>query len=181
MKPERGSIVTDAFDRLYDPAPNVDPDPSFAEGLCRDLRAALEPTRRTEMVTEPTYRTGKICYIEIPATDIAASAAFYSEAFGWKVRQRGDGSTGFDDTVNEVSGSWVLDRAPASTPGLTVHIMVADINDAIAAVEAGGGTIVQPVDENSPEVYALFRDIAGNVLGIYQQPGLAEAEAGRKQ
>ena len=129
------------------------------------------------METAPKFRTGKICYLEIPATDIAASADFYSRAFGWQIRQRGDGSTAFDDTVNEASGSWVLDRAPASEPGQMVYIMVADINSAIAAVEAAGGTIVQPVDQNSPEVFAHFRDIAGNVLGIYQQPGLAGAEA----
>jgi predicted enzyme related to lactoylglutathione lyase len=169
--------MPDAFERLYDPTPIENPGPAFAEALRSELRAALYQARRTQMDTEPTFRTGKICYIEIPAADIAASAAFYSRAFGWRIRQRGDGSTAFDDTVNEVSGSWVLDRAPASVPGLTVHIMVADINAAIAAVEAAGGTIVQPVDENHPEVYALFRDIAGNVLGIYQQPGLAEAEA----
>ncbi len=38
------------------------------------------------------------------------------------------------------------------------------------------GEIVQPVDPELHEVFATFRDPAGNVLGIYQQPGLAEAE-----
>jgi uncharacterized protein len=129
------------------------------------------------MDTAPKFRTGKICNIEIPATDVGASAEFYNRAFRWQIRQRGDGSTTFDDTVNEVSGSWVIDRAPAHVPSLVVYIMVADINAAIAAVEAAGGTIVQPVDPNSPEVFVHFRDVAGNVLGIYQQPGLAGAEA----
>ena len=30
----------------------------------------------------PTYGNGKICYIEIPATDIARSAEFYQRSFG---------------------------------------------------------------------------------------------------
>ncbi|MGZ4821106.1 MAG: VOC family protein, partial [Terriglobales bacterium] len=30
-----------------------------------------------------TYANGKICYIEIPAADIARSAEFYKKAFGW--------------------------------------------------------------------------------------------------
>jgi predicted enzyme related to lactoylglutathione lyase len=34
----------------------------------------------------PTFSNGKICYIE--QTDIARSAAFYSQVFGWKTRQR---------------------------------------------------------------------------------------------
>ena len=45
----------------------------------------------------PTLGNGKICYIEIPATDIGRSADFYSKVFGWKIRQRGDGATAFDD------------------------------------------------------------------------------------
>ena len=53
----------------------------------------------------PTIKNGKICYIEMPATDVARSADFYSRSFGWKIRQRGDGATAFDDTTGEVSGA----------------------------------------------------------------------------
>jgi len=132
------------------------------------------------MSDAPTLRTGKICYVEIPATDVAQSADFYRRAFGWHIRQRGDGATSFDDTVNEVSGSWVLDRPPSTDPGLLIHIMVADAESATAAVVAAGGEIVQPIDRGSGEVLARFRDPAGNVLGIYQEPGLAEVEAAQE-
>jgi catechol-2,3-dioxygenase len=57
---------------------------------------------------QPKWRTGKICYIEIPVAEVARSAEFYQRAFGWRMMTRGDP--------------------------------------------------------------------AGNILGIYQQPGLAEAE-----
>src|SRR5437660_6992471 len=124
----------------------------------------------------PTYRTGKICYIEIQASDIERSAEFYRRAFGWHTRKRGDGSTAFDDTVSEVSGTWVLGRPVAAQPGLMVYIMVASAAAAIDAVVAAGGEIVEPVDQNAREVVATFRDPAGNLMGIYQQPGLAEAE-----
>lgn len=127
--------------------------------------------------TTPVYAPGKICYIEMPARDIAESAAFYRTVFGWNVRTRGDGATSFDDSVGQVSGVWVTDLPPAATPGLRVHIMIARIEETIAAIEKAGGEIVQPVDPASPEVWALFRDPAGNVLGIYQQPGLAESLA----
>lgn len=124
----------------------------------------------------PTYRTGKICYVEIPATDLKQSADFYSRAFGWQLRTRGDGAVAFDDTVNEVSGTWVLGRTPAREPGLMVYVMVADAAAAVKAIESAGGEIVQPVDLKAREVVATFRDPAGNVLGIYQQPGLAGSE-----
>ena len=71
----------------------------------------------------PTFGNGKICYIELPATDVARSADFYRKVFGWNVRKRGDGSTAFDDAVGQVSGAWVLGRAPASAPGLLVYVM----------------------------------------------------------
>jgi len=61
----------------------------------------------------PTVANGKICYIEFPATDIARSADFYKRVFGWGIRKRGDGSTAFDDTAGEVSGTWVIGRSPA--------------------------------------------------------------------
>jgi uncharacterized protein len=54
----------------------------------------------------PKIVNGKICYIEMPATDIARSAEFYRAVFGWNIRKRGDGSTAFDDTTGEVSGAW---------------------------------------------------------------------------
>ena len=125
----------------------------------------------------PNYRTGKICYIEIPAVDISESMQFYQRVFGWDVRQRDDGSTAFDDTVGEVSGTWVSGRSPSTNPGLVVSIMVASAATTIEAIVAAGGEIVQPVNPEEREVYALFRDPAGNILGIYQQPGLAEVEA----
>jgi uncharacterized protein len=118
----------------------------------------------------PAMRNGKICYIEIPATDVARSAEFYAGVFGWRIRQRGDGSTAFDDTVGQVSGTWVLGRPPGSSPGLLVYIMVDSVASAMEAVVAHGGEIVQPIGADAPEITARFRDTAGNVFGLYQNP-----------
>ena len=121
------------------------------------------------------HANGKICYLEIPATDVERSAAFYEQVFGWTLRRRGDGALAFDDTTGEVSGSWVPGR-PASTgdPGLLVYIMVDDAVATVAAIEAQGGTIVQAIGGDAPEITARFRDPAGNVLGIYQEPEPSE-------
>jgi len=118
----------------------------------------------------PTVTNGKVCYIEMPATDIRRSADFYNKVFGWRIRQRGDGSTAFDDTTGEVSGTWVRGRTPAATPGLLFYIMVDDARATIAAITAQGGEIVQPIGGDAPEVTARFRDPGGNVIGIYQEP-----------
>jgi len=123
----------------------------------------------------PTYANGKICYIEIPATDIPQSVAFYQSVFGWKTRQRGDGAIAFDDGAGQVSGTWVTGRPPSENPGLLIYVMVDEINVTIEAIRANGGEIVQPVGVDAPEITARFRDPGGNVLGLYQQPDQATA------
>jgi len=118
----------------------------------------------------PASANGKICYIEIPATDIARSADFYERSFGWHIRQRGDGRTAFDDGVGQVSGAWVQGRPPASAPGLLVYVMADSVAATLDAIVANGGEIVQPIGADAPEITARFRDPAGNVLGLYQEP-----------
>src|SRR5437870_13513273 len=118
-----------------------------------------------------TTKNGKICYIEMPAADVARSAEFYKKVFGWNIRKRGDGATSFDDTTGEVSGTWTLGRPPSSTPGLLIYIMCDSVAKTVDAVVAAGGDIVQPIGADAPEITARFREPGGNVLGPYQQPG----------
>jgi uncharacterized protein len=118
----------------------------------------------------PTFANGKICYIEIPASDIERSVSFYQEVFGWNIRTRGDGSKSFDDGVGQVSGAWRLDRKPMTDVGLLVYVMVDSVADTIDKVLKAGGTIVQPIGGDAPEITARFADPAGNILGLYQQP-----------
>ena len=118
----------------------------------------------------PTFANGKICYLEIPATDIQRSAEFYKKVFGWQTRQRGDGSTAFDDTTGEVSGTWILGRPAATEPGLLIYIMVDSVAETVDAVIANGCEIAQPIGADAPEITARFRDPGGNVIGLYQQP-----------
>lgn len=122
----------------------------------------------------PTRTNGKICYLEVPASDVQRSAQFYERVFGWRTRRRGDGSLAFDDATGEVSGAWVTNRPPASAPGLLIYIMVDDVPATVDAVTAHGGTIVQPVGVDAPELTARFRDPGGNVLGLYQEPAAAK-------
>ncbi len=119
----------------------------------------------------PTLSNGKICYIEIPATDISQSASFYEKVFGWNTRKRGDGHLAFDDTTGQVSGTWVLNRIPETQPTVMIYIMVDNISLTIESIILNRGKIVQEVGADAPEITARFSDPAGNVFGLYQQPG----------
>jgi predicted enzyme related to lactoylglutathione lyase len=127
-------------------------------------------TGAKDMPMSPTSTNGKICYIEMPTTDIARSAEFYKRVFGWSVRTRVNGSTAFDDTTGQVSGSWVLKRPPSEQPGLLVYVMVDSVAATIELVKANGGEIVQAIGADAPEITARFRDPGGNVIGLYQEP-----------
>jgi predicted enzyme related to lactoylglutathione lyase len=97
----------------------------------------------------PTLANGKIC---------------------WHIRQRSDGHIAFDVTTGQVSGTWVTGRPASSQPGLLIYIMVDSVKEAIDAVIANGGELVQPIGANAPEVTARFRDPGSNVLGLHQEP-----------
>ena len=118
----------------------------------------------------PSKTNGKVCYIEIPSVDIDRSVAFYQSVFGWNVRTRGNGTRAFDDAVGGVSGSWVKGRPPMRDVGLLVYIMVDSVQAAVDAVVKNGGEIVQKIGGDAPEITARFRDPAGNVIGLYQEP-----------
>jgi predicted enzyme related to lactoylglutathione lyase len=119
----------------------------------------------------PTLGNGKICYIEIPALNIAVSSDFYHTVFSWKIRTRGDGSIAFDDGIGEVSGTWVLGRKIAAEPGLLVSIMVDSVAETIEKITTAGCKIIKQMPISDTEVIAWFNDPAGNVIGLYQHPG----------
>ncbi len=118
----------------------------------------------------PTMGNGKICYLEIPASDAARSANFYAKVFGWNIRRRSDGHIAFDDGVGEVSGTWVSGRRPTPEPGVLIYVMVDSVVATVDLVVANGGEIVQPIGADAPEITARFRDPDGNVFGLYQHP-----------
>jgi predicted enzyme related to lactoylglutathione lyase len=66
-----------------------------------------------------------------------------------------------------VSGTWVVKRAVSTKPGMLVYIMVDSIAATTEAIVREGGAIMR---EHTPEI-AQFRDLAGNILGLYQEPG----------
>ena len=116
---------------------------------------------------QPTYGNGKICYVEIPATDIKVSSSFFRDVFDWSIRDNEDGSVSFDDAVGQVSGMWVMGRKPLRDDTLMVHIMVYDFNKSIQKIEEHGGKIKEIVPTGDTEKLAHFYDPAGNVFGIY--------------
>src|SRR5690348_2441318 len=114
---------------------------------------------------------GKICYLEIPANRAEDSARFYSDIFGWKVRERGDGNLAFDDTGG-VSGTWVTESDRTPDERTRTYIMVDVIADTLQRIQASGGRILTPRTQigSGMGAFAVFADPVGNEFGLYEEP-----------
>jgi predicted enzyme related to lactoylglutathione lyase len=116
-----------------------------------------------------THANGKICYLEIPSTNIPVSSEFYRKIFDWNIRRDNSGRVSFDDAIGEVSGMWTLDRKASREPGIVISIMVDSVADTLQKIVENGGEIVRPIGADFPEITAHFRDPSGNVLALYQE------------
>lgn len=114
------------------------------------------------------FKHGKICYVVMPSQDPERSGAFYRDVFGWSLRTNGEDGLSFDDSTGQVSGIWVKDRPPASERNLEVHIMVDDLEVAVATIREAGGIVDDADIHTERERWAIFTDPEGNRLGIYQ-------------
>jgi uncharacterized protein len=128
-------------------------------------------SRETEAggVEESLAQHGKVSYIEIPAADIAASAAFYEKVFGWETEVR-SAELGSFRAPGDVIGHLATGRSISREAGIAPYIYVEAIEDTVALIKENGGEIVrEPYPEGNLRV-ATFRDPAGNLLGVWQGP-----------
>lgn len=107
---------------------------------------------------------GQLSYLQIPAIDVGASAAFYERIFGWRVERP---HPGFE--APGLIGQWVSDRPATPDAGLLAWIQVDRIDDSLDLVRTHGGDILQaPWPDGPVRWLATIRDPGGNVVGIVQ-------------
>ena len=112
--------------------------------------------------------------VELPATDIAATKVFYSDAFGWNWIDYGPGYAGTGNTGIEVGLNTLATVSPPHGPGEEngvgplVLLATDDLAGVEAAVVAAGGTIVSPTYSYPGGHRFHFADPSGNILGVYQ-------------
>jgi len=114
----------------------------------------------------------RVVHFELPADNPERAVEFYTKAFGWKI-QKWAGPTDY----------WLVSTGDASEPGINGGIMkrlypgfstvntigVANVDQAVAAVEAAGGKVVAPkmaVPGIGWLAYCL--DSEGNQFGMMQ-------------
>lgn len=123
--------------------------------------------------------SGRVVHFEITYDDGDRAHAFYEKAFGWQLQtMEGHGytlvSTGpsGDEGPTEagfINGGMMQRQGPytATAPILTVD--VANIEDALKAInEAGGTTVAERRAVGDMGFSAYFRDPEGNLLGLWE-------------
>lgn len=112
---------------------------------------------------------GDITHIDIPVGDLGKAQEFYSSLFGWQIAEP-PGFEGYPmwQAPNKVSGGGLAPRSEDFTQPRS-YVEVDSIDDTLALVEKGGGTVVMeksPISETS--WFAVFTDPSGNALGLYE-------------
>ena len=110
------------------------------------------------------HNNHQIDYIEFSATDIPATKAFYSAAFGWKFTDYGPDYVSFED--GETGGGF--SKAPAVTAGGPLVILYSTALEATqATVEKHGGRIAKPIFSFPGGRRFHFLDPSGNELAVW--------------
>ena len=120
-----------------------------------------------DMNDAPTvFRPDSVSYLRIPTPAPTRAAAFYAAVFGWEV----DSESGrFTDGSGHVIGHFVSDIDVAGEAGVRPYIYVLDIDQTLAQVTSlGASTVTPPYPEGNLRV-GTFRDVCGNVIGVWQQ------------
>jgi predicted enzyme related to lactoylglutathione lyase len=109
-----------------------------------------------------------IVHIEISAKDREDAAKFYSDLFGWKVKQQPEFNYATFEAGSGPGGGFnpVTDENPAGT--VLVYVGSQDIEADLAKAEKlGAKTIVPKTEIPLTGWFAIFEDPTGNRLGLY--------------
>lgn len=108
-----------------------------------------------------------INYIEIPATDLAGTKAFFGAMFGWEFQDFGPDYSSFNDSRLD-GGFFKSDRVVSTKSGSVLLVFFrTDLKGAVSAVEAAGGSIVKPIFEFPGGHRFHFADPSGNEFAIW--------------
>jgi predicted enzyme related to lactoylglutathione lyase len=129
-------------------------------------------------VIEPSRTaTGRFCWQDLAAADMAAALRFYGIVFGWtSTVQRANGGcfTRLQSGGHDVASMYPLSDAHLAlgVPShWTPYVRVDQIEDTLRRVhDAGGCVIVQPFTVEAIARIALIEDPVGATLGLWETP-----------
>lgn len=112
------------------------------------MKGASDETSHSFAATEP--KVGHCAWNELSTTDPKAALSFYAAAFGWRQGDQMDmgpmGTYQFLDHGPSMIGA-IMPKMPSAPAAWTYYFRVADIDAAIAAINANGGKmLMEPME-----------------------------------
>ncbi|KAF3182420.1 hypothetical protein TWF788_006326 [Orbilia oligospora] len=130
--------------------------------------------------TPPPF--GSVCWIQIPATDVGRSKAFYTSAFSISFKPTPAGYNEEDIAMFTLPGGSLtggickVDTNSTPSGSTILYFMVEDVDKALEKiVELGGKVREEKKPEGEHGLVGLFEDTEGNVHGVYQMKSAAPA------
>jgi uncharacterized protein len=129
--------------------------------------------------TTPTYAPGTPMWVDHTSPDVQASARFYGQLFGWQAQDMGEEAGHY--TMFTYNGKMVAattpPMSPNSPPAWSTYIATANVEDTAKKVaEAGGQTLVPPMQVMDQGSMAVFMDPTGAVFSAWQPAAHKGAE-----
>ena len=117
-------------------------------------------------------KTGAIDYLELPARDLAATRAFFSNAFGWRFVDYGPDYLAFEDAGVQ-GGFYRAELCARSEQGSVLVVLYsADLEQTLRQVEDAGGEIFKPIFQFPGGRRFHFLEPSGNEMAVWSDQGL---------
>jgi predicted enzyme related to lactoylglutathione lyase len=125
------------------------------------------------MSERSSYTPGTPCWVELSGVpDMDAAGSFYRELLGWEIPEQENSDQLGGYRRAKLNGRDVAGVSPQMEDGQpTVWATYVSVEDAAATLatvgEAGGQTIVEPLDVMGMGTMAVFSDSTGAVCGVW--------------
>ncbi len=124
----------------------------------------------------PAYAMGTFCWNELASSDIEAAKRFYTELFGWKLKEGDAGTMKYNEIVvgeRAVGGMYQMGPEYGNAPSHWMpYVAVEDVDEMVKRVEALGGKVcVPPTDIPNTGRFAVINDPSGATLSILKLSG----------
>lgn len=116
---------------------------------------------------------GEMTHIEFPADDLERAKRFYSAVAGWEFGEM----EGYPDywlfRTSDSSGGGIGTRDQSVGGQVRVYITVDDLDAAVEAAKANGGTVIaEPSEVPGQGRFATVNDSEGSTIGLWESaPG----------
>jgi predicted enzyme related to lactoylglutathione lyase len=119
---------------------------------------------------------GEFCWNELATTDLEAAKKFYTELFGWKLKESQTAGMVYDEIVvggKEVGGIYQLTAEQGDAPSNWMpYISVEDVDaSAKRAEELGGKVRMPPCDIPNVGRFCVINDPTGATISLVKLNG----------